>query len=475
MFLLPRARTREELIERHGERYKWLALVIVGLGTVAAVLATTSFSVAVPALGRAFGIGQERVQWAITGFMAALTVAMLPTPWLLDRIGFRRLFLGALGMLGVTSVAGALAESFAFVVVARVLQGVAAGALQPLANLVVMRLFPAHSQGRASGLLGFGIVLAPAIAPTLGGVLLDQFGWRAIFLLSLPFCVIAGVLGLFLLPRPAEAVKRPFDWYGVGLLCVATLVLIECVASLHHSGLLAPWTLAQIAVVALAFGAFARHAGRAAAPIVHLDLFAERSFAMGALVSFAYGFGLYASTYLIPVFLQAALGFPATAAGLALLPSGIALAITIPLAGMLTDRYSPRAITAAGLSLFCASFLLFAWRGGAISYAELMVVTVLGRVGLGLVIPALTLAMLRHVKAERLGQSSMVSNYVRQLGGVLGIAIVAVFVEWRAGVHGAAAPGIYTAYSQAFLLLATAFGLALVAASRMKPRGGESA
>lgn len=108
MSFLPRALSRDELIQRHGERYKWMALIIVGLGSVAAVLATTSFSVAVPALGRAFGIGQERVQWAITGFMAALTVAMLPTPWLLDHIGFRRLFLGELGMLVGTSVAGAL-------------------------------------------------------------------------------------------------------------------------------------------------------------------------------------------------------------------------------------------------------------------------------------------------------------------------------------------------------------------------------
>lgn len=470
MNLLPQARTRDELLQRYGERYKWLALLIVGIGTVAAVLSTTSFSVAVPALSRYFGIGQDRVQWAITGFMGALTVAMLPTPWLLDRVGFRRLFLGALAMLAVTSVAGALAGSFAFVVGARILQGVAAGLLQPLSSLVVMRLFPAHSQGRASGLLGFGIVLAPAIAPTLGGVLLDRFGWQAIFLLSLPFCAIAGVLGLYLLPRAGAAVKRPFDWYGVGLLCVATLTAVECVSSLQHSGLFALWTLVQLVIVTAALGAFVHHAKRAAAPIVHLTIFGERSFAMGAVVAFAYGFGLYASTYVIPVFLQSALGYAATAAGFALLPSGIALAITIPLAGMLADRYSPRWITVGGLALFCASFVVFAVRGADIGYGELIAATVAGRIGLGLVIPALTLAMLRHVHADLLGQSSMVSNYTRQLGGVLGIAVVAVFVEWREGIYGSTAPGIFTAYSQAFLLLAAAFVLALLAALRMKPR-----
>ncbi|ANQ85467.1 hypothetical protein dqs_2437 [Azoarcus olearius] len=471
MPFLPPPLSRDELLARHGERYKWYALIVVGLGTMAAVLATTSFSVAVPALGQAFGIGQERVQWAITGFMAALTVAMLPTPWLLDRLGFRRLFLGAIAMLALTSIAGALATGFVWVVVARVLQGVAAGLLQPLSSMVVMRLFPAHSQGRASGLLGFGIVLAPAVAPTLGGVLLDRFGWQAIFLLSVPFCVVAGGLGWALLPRAAEPVRRPFDWYGVGLLGVATLVLIECVASLRHSGLLAPWTLAQFALVAVAGGLFVRHARRAAAPIVHLGLFAERSFAMGTLVCFAYGFGLYASTYVIPVFLQSALGYPATDAGLALLPSGVALAVTIPLAGLLSDRYSPRLITIAGLLLFCASFLLLAWRGGGLSHAELIGFTVMGRIGLGLIIPALTLAMLRHTRAELLGQSSMVGSYTRQLGGVLGIAVVAVFVAWRETVHGQVPPGLFEAYSESFELLAATFIVATLVAVRMKPRG----
>ena len=114
--------------------------------------------------------------------------------------------------------------------------------------------------------------------------------------------------------------------------------------------------------------------------------------------------------------------------------------------------------------------MLFAVRGGAISYAEVIGFSMVGRLGLGLTIPALMVATMAHVAPTQLGQASMVSNYSRQLGGVLGVAIVAVFVEWRAGVHGTTPPGLYWAYSQAFLLLALAFALALVAALRMKPR-----
>ncbi len=467
---LPEAPTLDALVARHGAAFKWLALAVVGLATIGAVLATSSFNVAVPALGRDFGLEQDQVQWAVTGFLAALTVAMLPTPWLLERVGFRRLFLSANLLLATSSIAGAMADGFAFLVAMRILQGVAAGLLQPLPMLVVMRLFPPGGQGRAHGMLGFGIVLAPAIAPSIAGVLLDRFGWPSIFMMSLPFCILAGLLGLYLLPRGTPVERRPFDWLGIGLLCAASLLAIDFIASLRQHGLLAPWTLTLLGLAVLCGFGFTRHARRAAAPLVSIDLFVDRCFSMGAVVGVTYGFGLYASTYLIPVFLQSALGYDATYAGLALLPSGLVLAVAIPLGGVLADRYSPRWITVIGLALFGMSFLPFALLGGAISYEEVIAYSLLGRLGLGLTIPALTVASLSRVPPTHYGQASMVSNYTRQLGGVIGVAVVAVFVEWRAAAQGGGELAIQSSYAQAFLLLTVFFGLALVAAVRMKPR-----
>lgn len=464
---LPEAPTLETLVARHGEGFKWLALAVVGLATIAAVLATSSFNVAVPALGRYFGLGQDQVQWAVTGFLAALTVAMLPTPWLLDHVGFRRLFLSANLLLAVSSIAGALADSFAFLVAMRIVQGIAAGLLQPLPMLVVMRLFPLGSQGRAHGMLGFGIVLAPAVAPSIAGVLLDRFGWSSIFLMSLPFCALAGLFGLYLLPRAAVTARRRFDSLGVGLLCAASLLAIDFITSLRQYGPFAGWTQIVLGLTVVCVIAFVFHARRTADPIVSLSLFHDRCFAMGAVVGLTYGFGLYASTYLIPVFLLNALGYDATYAGLALLPSGLLLAIAIPLGGMLADRYDPRWITVIGLTLFGASFLPYALLGGAISYDEVVAYSLIGRLGLGLTIPALTVASLSRVPPSHYGQASMVSNYTRQFGGVLGVAIVAVFVEWRAAAHGTA-EGVAAAYAEAFMLLAVCFGLALVAAVKMK-------
>jgi len=469
MPLFPVARSFDALSLRYGTRYKWLAMLVVALGTIAGVLSTSSFNVAVPALTRAFALGQEQVQRVMTGFMGAMTVSMLPAPWLLERLGFRKLFLGAVLALLVTSIAGYLAPTFPLVVAARIAQGIATGVLQPLGPLAVMRLFPPESQGRASGILTFGIVLMPAIAPAAGGALLDAFGWRTIFLLNLPFCVAAMVLALIFLPLPREIRRPPFDWSGVAMLTLATLVLVEVVSSLRHSGLMTLWTAGLLALAAVAIVFFLRHARRSKNPVISLGLFHHRAFSMGTIVSFAYGFGFFGSTYLIPVFLQNALGFSAAAAGSMLIPSGIALLATIPVAGRLADRLPPHWLTVSGMGLLGTSFLAFALFGGGITSIEIIGITVWGRIGLGLILPALTLSVLRHLEPHQLGQSSVVISYSRQLGGVLGIAVIAVFVAWRESVYGSSVEGIHTSYAQGFLLLAAVFALALTAALRMKP------
>lgn len=468
--ILPQALSLEALTERHGPRYKWLLLITVATGTIAGVLATSAFNVAVAVLSQQFGLGHEQVQWAVTGFMAAMTLSMLPTAWLLDRIGFRRLFLGAVLVLTAASVAGSLAQSFGQVVLARVLQGTAAGILQPLGTLVVLRRFPPPMQGRASGLLTLGLVLTPAVAPAFGGLLVDHFGWAAIFLLNTPFCLLALALGVWLLPAPSAHAQHPFDWTGALLLSLATLAIVDGVSSLHRDGVLSAWTAAHVALTLLTLAAFLRHARRSPTPLIQLTLFGSRTFSMGSVVSFTYGFGLYGSTYLIPVFLQSALGYSATAAGSALIPGGIALVLSTPLAGRMADQFPPKAVTIAGLLLFGGSFFAFYVLGQHIGYAELLAATIVGRIGLGMILPALNLATLRHLAPHQLAQSSVIVTYARQLGGVFGIAMTAVFVEWREGAYHGLAEGIFTAYGQGFFLLGTVVLAAVLAALLMQGR-----
>lgn len=470
MRLLPESRSRQEMIDQYGDWFKWLALLVVGLGTIAAVLATTSFNVAVPALSDYFGIGQDKVQWVITGFMAALTVGMLPTPWFLERFGFRKIFLYANFFLAVFSIAGALSNDFLLVVIWRVLQGTMAGLLTPLPMLAVMRLFPKGTQGRAAGILTFGIVLAPAVAPSLSGILLEHYGWQSIFLLSVPFCILTGVLGLHWLPVPGKLSNKSFDWTGVVILCLVSLLSINLITDMSNQGILATGTIVQLLLLLVLVWFFVHHARSSRISIISLEVFLERSFAMGTIVSLAYGVGLYASSYLIPVYMQQALDYNAAMSGLALLPSGIVLVLIIPIAGLLADYFSPRGITVVGMAIFGASFILFVIPAADVTYSELVYITIPGRIGLGLIIPSLTLAMLGYLKTDLLGQGSMIMNFSRQLGGTLGVAVVAVFVEWRVAYYSAQNTEIIHAYLEGFILIAIIFAVATLVALKMKPR-----
>lgn len=468
---LPEPPTLEQLSQRFGAGHRWIVLSVVGIGICAGLLEASAFNVAMPALARDFHLGQGLAQWAMTGFMAAMALAMLPAPWLLERAGFRRVFLGAVLLLIISSLAGRFGAGlgFGFVVFVRVVQGIATGVLMPLGLLVLLRLFPVEVQGRASGLLTFGIAVTPAVAPAFGGMLIDRFGWPSIFILGLPFGLLAMVLGLLLLPRAQLSSSRRFDWFGASLLSAASVVLIIGVTGLPQLGPNAQLASLGIALV-LALG-YAWHARRAKSPLFGLDLFRDRNFAMGTLVSFTYGFGLFGSTYLIPVFMQDALHYSASAAGSALIPGGVALVLSTPVAGRLSDSYSPRHVIVSGLALFGISFAALAWLGGGISYAELIVTTVIGRIGLGLILPALNLGAVRSLRSDQMAQSTVVVSYMRQMGGVLGIAAVAVFVAWREDAYSARPDGVAMAYAQGFALLGVLVLAALVAATRMRDVG----
>ena len=186
--------------ERYGERYRWLLLLSVMVGVMASIMSSTIVNVAIPGMSHHFELGQERAQWVSSGFMVAMTVSMLTTPWLLSRYGYRRTYVGTMLLLLAGGISGGLASSFSLVLVARVAEGLAAGVVQPIPAIIILRAFEPHEQGRASGIFGMGVVLAPAIGPSIGGVLVDLFGWRSIFFMVVPFCLASIWLAYKFLP-----------------------------------------------------------------------------------------------------------------------------------------------------------------------------------------------------------------------------------------------------------------------------------
>ncbi|HWH83756.1 MAG TPA: DHA2 family efflux MFS transporter permease subunit [Burkholderiaceae bacterium] len=473
----PHPHSRAGLTQRFGPRYRWLVLLTVMIGTMAAIMASTIVNVAVPDISRVFHLGQERAQWLSAGFMAAMTLSMLTTPWLLQRFGYRHTYIAVVALLLAGGVIGGLSQWFELVLAMRVAEGLAAGVLQPIPAIIVLHAFERHEQGKAMGIFGFGVVLAPAIGPTVGGVLVEWFGWRGVFFVVVPFCLAALPLARRYLPitapggLPAERGGARLDVIGLVLVAVAVLSLLNGMVQLHGASRALGGAL--LACSATALIGFVFHQKRGARPLMELRLFGHANFALGGVVAFIYGMALFGSTYLVPVFMQIALRLPPSQAGAALLPAGIVLALTIPVAGRLTDRLPFGRIVGFGLALLAASFLLMVTVGPQSSLWWIVAWAIIGRIGLGFVLPSLNVGAMRGLPDSFISQGASTINFMRQLGGAVGISLVGIVLEWRLQHH---ADDAVRAFHETFVLIGLITAVAVAAALRMKaPRAPAAA
>jgi MFS family permease len=225
-----------------------LVVTTMMIGTVSTILAATIINVAFPALITEFHVGHDTLQWVAAGFLAAMTATMLATAWLVETFGERATFIATMALFLAASLLAAVSWTAQWLIVARILQGAAAGILQPLAMIVLFRVFPVEERGRAMALYGFGIVLAPAVGPAIGGALLESFGWRSIFLLTVPFCIAGLALGPRTLARRGSRTSQRFDWIGFALLLGSLIVLLNVPVLGHRAGFASPATAKAAAI-----------------------------------------------------------------------------------------------------------------------------------------------------------------------------------------------------------------------------------
>jgi EmrB/QacA subfamily drug resistance transporter len=426
---------------RFGAAYKWLATITVMLAVIATTASSTMINVALPDIMGAFGLGQDQVQWLSTGFLAAMTATMLLTAWSLGRFGYRLSLLGALALFIAGSIAGAASTSGSGVILARVMQGIAAGLIQPVAMVVMSQVFPREQRGRAMGIYVIGIVLAPAVGPALGGFLVDEYSWRDVFLAVVPVCMVAMAAVMVFLPGrdTRRGVTSPrFDGLGFLFLGAFLVCLLSALSNGQREGWNSDLILTLFAVALVSAGAFVAWELTYRTPLLNLRVFANGGFTASCLVAFALGAGIFGSTYMVPMFVQTVQGYTPTRSGLLLMPAGFVLAFASPLGGHLADRMPPRLPIMAGLLLFGISNWLCGGVDVDTPFWLLSGWIVMGRIGSGLITPALNAGALRALPPELLAQGSGAVNFVRQLGAALGVNLLSVLVDRRTTFHGEA-------------------------------------
>ena len=398
-----------------------------------------------------------------TGYLIALAVSLPLTGWLGRRIGDGRVWKASILAFVLASIVCVLAQSVTHLIVARCLQGLAAGLMVPAGQAVLASTAERRQLGRLMGVVGFAIALGPALGPAFGGVLIDTGSWRWLFLINGPVGVAALIGAARLVPPGNRSKEARIDARGLMLIGFGLPLLLYGAAEIGSS------TIGMLSLAILVLGtvltcAFVVHAIRTPDPLIDVALLARSGFAAPVVTAGLTGAAMYGGLLLLPIYLQRSLGQTSTEAGLMLMVMGLGSACLLPAAGALTDRHGPRAVSLTGCGLLVLATIPFLV-SAAIARPAIILVLVTRGAGLALAqMPAITAAY-NQVDETRTADAATLINIAQRLGCALGAIAMAAVIE-QFGVFASA-----RAYQFAFgALAAMSFG-ALLAATRIKARG----
>lgn len=441
-------------------RYRWQVLGVVMLGTVMSALDASIVNVCLPNMMASFGAGVDEIEWVITGYMLGFSTFMPLTVWLRARIGHRALFLVSLSVFTVGSVLCGVAWSLPALVAARVIQAFGGGAITPTGMAMLAEVFPPEERGRALGIWGVGVIVGPAIGPTLGGYLTDAFGWRAIFDVNLPFGVVGLLAALRILrrDRPAAGARQPFDLAGFLLLSVFLVSLLLGLSKGNTEGWTSRYVLTCALLAAFSLPAFLLVESVVEHGILDLGLLRSGQLSIALAVTAIRSIALYGGTFLLPVFLQTHQGLDEIRTGELLLPGALVIGAAMAFSGRLADRIGPRIPTLVGLVLVALFMFLYRDLDAATSTWGVLWPTLIRGLGLGLLLTPITTAAMNSVPTSRAGMASSMLNLTQQVAGSVGIAALASVLGHRTAYHRAVVGEALQAASPAWASTASALG-----------------
>ena len=402
-----------------------LVTIAVMLAVLIQVLDTTIANVALPHMQASLGATQESVNWVLTSYIVASAIAIPISGWLADRIGRKRLLILAVIGFTIASLLCAIATSLTEMVIFRAIQGVTGAFLVPLSQATLFDINPPERHARAMALFGGGIMIGPIMGPVLGGWLTDSFDWRWVFLVNLPVGIIAAVMLWRTMPK-IPLTKRKFDIFGFALLGVALGSLqLMLDRGQHLDWFTSPEIWIELGLCIGAAWMFVTHTFTAREPIFERGMFADRNFALGMFFMLVTGILLLAGLALLPPLLQGLYGHSVFQSGLLTMPRGVGTLITMVLAGRLIGKVDLRILVALGMGLMAWSLHMMAGFAIDMGSTPIIVSGVIQGLGLGLMfVTVQSLAFATLVPRLRTHAASLL-NLSRNIGGSIGISVVA--------------------------------------------------
>ena len=425
-------------MDEHRHVNPWLITVAVMFATFMEVLDTTVVNVSLPHIAGNLSATIDESTWVLTSYLVANAIILPLTGWLATFFGRKRLLMFSVAGFTISSLLCGLAPNLYSLVAFRLIQGATGGAMQPLSQAVLLEAFPPHERGKAMGVWGLGIVVAPILGPVLGGWLTDTYSWRWVFYINLPVGIASLIMTrLFIFDPPylrRETTK--IDYWGIGLLALWVGSLQLALDLGQERDWFASWFITGLVVTSgLGVVAFLAREWLAKEPVIDLRVFRERSYAAGVFLMTTLGFVLYGSLVLLPIMLQTLLGYPSLQAGYAMAPRGMGSIIGMPLVGFFVGKTDARKMVAGGLVVGALTLFWLGQLNLNAGYWDVFWPQFVQGLGLSLIFVPLTTISMDAIPRERMGNATSLFNLMRNLGGSIGIAVTGTMLSREAQAY----------------------------------------
>jgi MFS transporter, DHA2 family, multidrug resistance protein len=418
---------------------KWLITIAVMAGTFMEIVDTTVVNVALPHIAGSLASSVDETTWILTAYLVSNAVVLPITGWLAALFGRKRFLMLCITLFTVSSMLCGMATNLGELIIFRVIQGVGGGALQPISQAILLETFPVEERGMAMALWGIGVIIAPIVGPVMGGWVTDNLTWRWAFYINLPIGIVSLLLTYLFVFDPAYIRSQragSIDYWGLGLLVVGLGALQVVLDKGERDDWFSSAFITRLAIIAfVALAVLIYHELKTRHPVVDLRLFKERNYASGTTIMFFFGFVLYGSIMLLPLFLQTLLGYDATLAGWALAFGGIGSLMIMPVVGRLTQIMDSRKIVFVGLVINAYAVYLMSLYTTDINFTAAWWPRFIQGFGLGSTFVSLTTLTMSRISQEKMGNATGIFNLMRNLGGSFGIATATTLLSRRSQFH----------------------------------------
>ncbi|WP_022671292.1 DHA2 family efflux MFS transporter permease subunit [Hippea alviniae] len=429
-------------MQKNQQPSKWIIALAVILPTLMEIVDTTIVNVSLPHIRGALSISLDESTWVLTSYMVSNAIIIPITGWLAIKFGRKKYLMFSIFAFTFFSFLCGYAPSFYFLVLSRFVQGIAGGGLQPLSQAILLESFPKEQRGMAMAIFGMGVVVGPILGPVLGGWITDNWGWRWIFFINIP----VGILSILLIElfvfdpeylKKAKEKIESIDYMGLAFLAIAVGALQILLDNAQRKDWFESRFITTLAIIsAVGFIMFIYNELKVEHPVVNLKIFKDRNYSLGNLVMFLGFFGFFGTIVLLPLYLQNLMGYTAFLAGLVLGPGALTTLIGMPLTGKLLEKgFDPRKLLLGSLIINAIAINIMAHFNLQADFWNVIYPRALQGFAIALFFVPLAAATFANISNEDMGNASGLFNFIRNIGGSFGTAIVMTILSRRAQFH----------------------------------------